>query len=176
MATKTNRSGNLISDFRSQPNPATTSGNLNIFRSKVSGGRTDSNLVADREAEDVFMWSPLPTGSPQQNPLDSSFEKYITARSKRFHLEPDFLLTHYLATFAGGFVSDSESIKLDDNVDLQDYNGFEEAIKLPALPSEMGRGAEARQLPVPKHLASDAVSSESNSDDESTASSSSGQL
>jgi len=60
------------------------------------------------------------------------------------------------------------------------WNGegdFEEDldIKLPALPSEIGR-KNGTTLPVPKHLAGEAMLSESNSEDESSVSSSSGQL
>lgn len=62
----------------------------------------------------------------------------------------------------------------DSNVDLDDFN--EEDIKLPALPSEIGRNAVVQSLPVPKHLAGEAMVSESNSEDESSASTSSGQL
>ncbi|XP_063921351.1 centrosomal protein of 164 kDa isoform X2 [Zophobas morio] len=57
----------------------------------------------------------------------------------------------------------------DDDLDL-DLD--EDDLKLPALPSEMGRKNGAQALPSPKHLAGEAMISESNSEDESTSSSS----
>lgn len=66
------------------------------------------------------------------------------------------------------------TFKTPVNADLEEFNGFDEDIKLPTLPSEIGRNAES--LPVPKHLASDSLFLESNSDDEGSNSSSSGQL
>ncbi|CAH1978181.1 unnamed protein product [Acanthoscelides obtectus] len=53
------------------------------------------------------------------------------------------------------------------HLDLDEDNIYD--IQLPALPSEMGNGAQA--LPTPKHLAGKAMVSESNSEDESTSSS-----
>lgn len=57
----------------------------------------------------------------------------------------------------------------DDDLDL-DLD--EDDLKLPALPSEIGRKNGAQALPSPKHLAGEAMISESNSEDESTSSSS----
>ncbi|RZB94433.1 SMC N domain containing protein [Asbolus verrucosus] len=57
----------------------------------------------------------------------------------------------------------------DDDLDLDED---EDDLKLPALPSEIGRKNGAQALPSPKHLAGEAMISESNSEDESTSSSS----
>lgn len=57
----------------------------------------------------------------------------------------------------------------EDDLDLEED---ELDLTLPALPSEMGRKNGAGALPSPKHLAGEAMMSESNSEDESTSSSS----
>lgn len=64
--------------------------------------------------------------------------------------------------------------KFDNNIDLDEDN--EISVSLPTLPSEIGNNHGLQSLPVPKHLAGEAMVSESNSDDESTNSSSSGPL
>lgn len=69
---------------------------------------------------------------------------------------------------------DKDDIKFENNLDLDDDHDVD--IKLPSLPSEIGRKHGVQSLPVPKHLAGEAMVSESNSEDESTNSSSSGQL
>ncbi|KYB25579.1 hypothetical protein TcasGA2_TC034332 [Tribolium castaneum] len=68
----------------------------------------------------------------------------------------------------GGWASSTPKPQ-DDDLDL-DLD--EDELKLPALPSEIGRKNGAQALPSPKHLAGEAMISESNSEDESTSSSS----
>ncbi|KAG5874966.1 hypothetical protein JTB14_003230 [Gonioctena quinquepunctata] len=68
------------------------------------------------------------------------------------------------------YESSNSSIKLEeDQLDLDEDNDVD--IQLPALPSELNRGNGAQALPSPKHLAGEAMISESNSEDESTSSS-----
>ncbi|XP_056630137.1 uncharacterized protein LOC130440813 isoform X1 [Diorhabda sublineata] len=56
-----------------------------------------------------------------------------------------------------------------DHLDLDEYN--DDDLRLPALPSELDRRSGVQALPSPKHLAGEAMISESNSEDESTSSS-----
>lgn len=57
----------------------------------------------------------------------------------------------------------------DDDLDLDEDD---DDLGLPALPSEIGRNNGLQALPSPKHMAGEAMISESNSEDESTSSSS----
>lgn len=73
------------------------------------------------------------------------------------------------------------SSPLDDDLDLDQDDLVD--LQLPALPSELesrcrnGNGSgRGQKLPSPKHLAGEAMVSESNSEDESTSTSSSMQL
>lgn len=69
------------------------------------------------------------------------------------------------------YESSNSSMKLEDHdhLDLDEDN--DDDLRLPALPSELDRRNGAQALPSPKHLAGEAMISESNSEDESTSSS-----
>lgn len=70
--------------------------------------------------------------------------------------------------------NNSSTIKFDNNIDLDEDH--EISVSLPTLPSEIGNSHGLQSLPAPKHFAGEAMVSESNSDNESTNSSSSGPL
>lgn len=120
-------------------------------RSRSVSVRNGDIDTSSSHSDEVFMWHITTTSTPYMN-------KYSDEKISEddFHSSPP------------------ASLKFEHNIDLDDYN--DDDIKLPTLPSEIGRKNDAHTLPVPKHLAGEAMVSESNSDDESTTSSSSGQL
>lgn len=117
----------------------------------VRNGDGDADGDVSGNSDEVFMWHSITNSMPFNH---------------RYSTEKSVDTTFYSANSTAKF---EHIIDLDDN-----YN--DEDIKLPALPSEIGRKNDAQSLPVPKHLAGEAMVSESNSEDESTTSSSSGQL
>ncbi|XP_022902477.2 CAP-Gly domain-containing linker protein 1 isoform X1 [Onthophagus taurus] len=70
--------------------------------------------------------------------------------------------------------SHDDSTCKEENLDIDEEHDVH--VQIPSLPSEIGRNNNRENLPMPKHLAGETMIFEMNSDDESTTSSSSGQL
>ncbi|KAF5306202.1 hypothetical protein FQR65_LT07479 [Abscondita terminalis] len=124
----------------------TLNSRTDVSRSRSVSVRNDDLGSANSIPDEVFTWHVSVTSTPKKCP-NGKF------RDNTFCDHTNFKYEH---------------------IDLDDFN--DEDIKLPALPSEIGRNAVVQSLSVPKHLAGEAMVSESNSEDESSASSSSGQL
>lgn len=118
-------------------------------------------------ADDIFAWDPQMTSSTpdsEKNACNESNADAFRSRNSKCKLMDDNQMYHRT----------NLSYKLGDHLDLDDEHDVD--FKLPSLPSEIGRNSDVQPLPVPRHLAGEAMISESNSDDESTTSSSSGHL
>lgn len=98
-----------------------------------------------------------PTNKTPKNPLSTSSSTSSMTKSRNDPFNNVFVWS-----------SSPKPNKLDDNSDFDEEN---DDILLPALPSELNRQGSVQALPSPKHLAGEAMISESASEDESTSSS-----
>ncbi|KAI4461087.1 dynactin 1-related microtubule-binding [Holotrichia oblita] len=129
----------------------------------VRNGDYDNNTSNN---DDVFVWrSRLCSSTPNEKGIcDDISDNFMSCNLTNCKLDNNQTYRSY----------NLGSYKLEDHLDLDDENDVD--IKLPSLPSEIGRTNDMQSLPAPKHLAGEAMLAESNSDEESTTSSSSGQL
>ncbi|GJQ71345.1 hypothetical protein Trydic_g11079 [Trypoxylus dichotomus] len=130
----------------------------------VRNGDYDNNSSSNN-TDDIFVWeSQMGTSSPKNEKNSCDNIDSFTSCNSKCKLNDN---QTYRSCNISGY-------KLEDHLDLDDEHDVD--IKLPSLPSEIGRNNDIQSLPMPRHLAGEAMISESNSDDESTTSSSSGQL
>jgi myosin heavy subunit len=137
-------------------------------------------IVASRIVRRSFRNSTPPKTTPTKSPSNKrprmKFPLSLSASASAIlpSNKSEYSRSRSLSNRNGDFDGDgpwatSTPERHDDDLDLDED---EDDLKLPALPSEIGRKNGAQALPSPKHLAGEAMISESNSEDESTSSSS----
>ncbi|KRT80739.1 hypothetical protein AMK59_4917 [Oryctes borbonicus] len=127
----------------------------------VRNGDYDNN--SSNNANDALDWdSQLSTSTPKKDNLCDNTDPFRSCNSKCKLNDNQAYRSCNISSY-----------KMDHHLDLDDEHDVD--IELPSLPSEIGRNNDIRSLPVPRHLAGEAMISESNSDGGST-SSSSGEL
>ncbi|CAH0555619.1 unnamed protein product, partial [Brassicogethes aeneus] len=136
------------------------------------------DIVASRIVRRSFRNSTPPKTTPTKSPtgrtptrnavsLSSSASSVTSSKSSR---NDQFFECQVNSSVFAWTSTPRANSKLDDNSDL-DEEETDVDLDLPALPSELDRQRSAQALPSPKHLAGEAMISESASEDESTSSS-----
>lgn len=98
--------------------------------------------------------------SPKLNKSTSNKRPRIKMNSSSSGGDAVDLIDDWDQTIHPNFNSTAHKLDIDENHDLE--------IELPTLPSEIGNKDDLELLPEPKHLAAENITSESNSEDESS--------